>query len=1017
MTNAIRLVRKGLKVLAMLALPTVAFGDGGDNQTVGTRSVEIVRVNFNAKGVAQSVDLAFGVTQQDKTNRLFVVYGTVSGGDDPTAWENCVELNRIPPETETLNVPMPEGWETAHYALRYYLVPADLPYDDAVEYLESTGKEYVDTGCTHTAVTRIECLFNTLSPAVGDYNAPFGSRGSGSLSYKGTLCVFTRYNKETKVLVERGDVHSGKEPESADFHTDTPYWMFVDGQTFSWAERDASTTNSLTYTKHSNTEGGFAPMMIFSLNETASAGGVTANTACNTKMRLWSFKMTDGGNVRSDLVPVMKNGVGCLYDRVSGVVLGNISGQGAFVCGKRTIDPKTATATAVWEEEPKRTIEIAGTNCVAGVAQSLDLAFSRGTDGRKDVLFVSYGPVAGGDGASGWAHSECLGYIDGSIDTYNYTLPAGWGKSVRALQFFFAAPPSADYDSRIEYLESTGREWINTGIKHKYFCYGLATFDVLSGPVGSYNTPFGSRMKNGAHGFYMFTRYGGADKPGYCFGKGESFGASGAYPHDVPLTVRLDQLADCVYTNRYPFLTMTAPRVSENPQDYAGVGPILLFTMNETDTTDAVEPNTACNTKMRLRSFLMTTDFGTTTVCDFIPVVKDGEGMLYDRVTKTLKRNGSGEGAFVCGPLCYDGEAIRSKSALFTAGTDAIGGTRFWYRAEVTFAGYGGSSSVGGVPAQVLLSEEAFEGFKYDQCAADGSDIRFFSPEGVMLPHEIDVWDPSGISRFWVRLPVLNATVGAKVVMCWGAAKRTPAALPASDVWSDYLAVYHFNETAGVAKDSGPHGYDAVPSGVAVDSVGTNEVGVGIARYIPGGCFDAGHAMTTLLGQQFTVSGWYRVMQHTQGESPLLFSKKKESYDDDKGWYLALQENTTSLSINGGKGQTASVMRTFPDLAADWRCVFGSFDGNVATLDVSDGMVLKHAGPLGVNAPQDCDSPLRFFYDKYGTFTGFVDELRIRIGHPDADTRLAEFAAMSRNLVSFGPVQPIERHGLMLLVR
>lgn len=978
------------------------------------RTVEIVRTNFDAKGFTQSVELAFGAAGENETNRLFVVYGTVSGGDTPAAWEHLVELERVPPETTALTLPMPDGWETTYRALRCYLAPIDLPYDDAVEYLASTGKEYIDTGCTHTAATRVECLVYANEPTVGDYNALFGSRGAASSNYKGSLYVFSRYNKETALRFARGDTFTGKEASSTNFKLNRAYWLTVEGQSLLWTAYGDSKTNSISYTQRPNTQGGYAPMMLFSLNETATPGGVTANTACNTKMWLWSFKMTDGATVQCDFVPVTTNGVGCLYDRVSRRVLGNISGEGAFTYGKKTVDPTTATATAVYEATSARTIEITGTNFVGNVATSLDLTFSAGVAGRKDVLFVSYGPVAGGDGDSGWAHCDCLGDIDSGTSAFHYDLPSGWGTAVRALRFFFAAPPTAVYDSRIDYIESTGREWINTGVKHKFPCYVLMTLDVLSNPVGDYNTPFGSRKSSSGNpnGFYMFTRYNKVDKPGYCFGQGEVFGLTGAYPHDVPLTLRFDNENACIYSNRVQIMSLKRPAVTSN----SGVGPILLFTMNETSTADAVEPNTACLTKMRLRSFLMTVDYGATMLCDFVPVMKNGVGMLYDRVSKTLKGNDSGEGAFICGPRRYDGETIRSKSALFAATAANIGVSRFWYRAEVTFAGYGGSTSVGGVPAQVLLSETAFAGFRYDQCSADGSDIRFFTPEGVMLPHEIDAWDPAGTSRIWVRLPALDPNTGAKILMCWGATSRTPAALPASDVWSDYLGVWHLNEASGTAKDSGPHGYDAVPQGAAVGSVGTNATGVGVSRYIPGGYFEAGNMMDTLIGQQFTVSGWYRVTEHETGKSSLLFSKKNASWDEDRGWYLAIQEQTNELCVNGGKGKSSFAYKV-PDLTEKFRCIMSSFDGKTVQVDVSDNTNLTRVGPLEVYAPQECDKPLRFFHNIYGEYTGFADELRIRLGPSSADARLAEFIAMARNnFVTFGPVEPIRR-GLLLLFR
>ena len=51
-------------------------------------------------------------------------------------------------------------------------------------------------------------------------------------------------------------------------------------------------------------------------------------------MRLYSCEVTDsGGNKIRDFIPVRKNGIGYLYDKVSGELFGNASGSGAFTYG------------------------------------------------------------------------------------------------------------------------------------------------------------------------------------------------------------------------------------------------------------------------------------------------------------------------------------------------------------------------------------------------------------------------------------------------------------------------------------------------------------------------------------------------------------------------------------------------------------------------------------------------------------------------------------------------------------
>ena len=163
-----------------------------------------------------------------------------------------------------------------------------------------------------------------------------------------------------------------------------------------------------------------------------------------------------------------------------------------------------------------------------------------------------YGPTAGGHGVEGWARCDRVALIDAETETYTYEMPAGWGTENKAIRFFFAAPPSG-YDTAVEYLESTGHEWINTRCRHSASTVIECVADILSSTVGSYNTPFGSRRASTYAGsLYFFSRYGDVEKPGFVRGLGgkEKFGNAGDIPLDAPLTIRVDDLTVRWATNR-----------------------------------------------------------------------------------------------------------------------------------------------------------------------------------------------------------------------------------------------------------------------------------------------------------------------------------------------------------------------------------------------------------------------------------------------------------------------------------
>ena len=84
--------------------------------------------------------------------------------------------------------------------------------------------------------------------------------------------------------------------------------------------------------------------------------------------------------------------------------------------------------------------------------------------------------------------------------------------------------------------------------------------------------------------------------------------------------------------------------------------------------------------------------------------------------------------------------------------------------------------------AMVKLTEGQY-GFSYnDYAAKDGSDIWFTDWQGNVIPHEIDLWNASGASYIWVRVPELTGK-STSITMHWGEARTAtqPRANPNHD--------------------------------------------------------------------------------------------------------------------------------------------------------------------------------------------------------------------------------------------
>lgn len=114
------------------------------------------------------------------------------------------------------------------------------------------------------------------------------------------------------------------------------------------------------------------------------------------------------------------------------------------------------------------------------------------------------------------------------------------------------------------------------------------------------------------------------------------------------------------------------------------------------------------------------------------------------------------------------------------------------------------------LPVLVRISPERISGFSYAQLSGGGADVLFRGMDGRVLPHDVDEWNESGESCVWVRVPSVGAN-GARICMSWGGLSAlSPAGNAWSDhvgVW--HLA--DCPETGAV--DATGHGHSAVGTG------------------------------------------------------------------------------------------------------------------------------------------------------------------------------------------------------------
>ena len=183
-----------------------------------------------------------------------------------------------------------------------------------IEYLESTGTQYIDTGVGLSAdcVAEITAQFLAVGSSMQVMAGSMSStRNSGiiiALPSSGNLyCSVGDYTQTATSTAAKTDKHDFKIERLTAYNNQR---LTVDGSTTTGASNSGRISTASAYL--------FA--MNYSMAVNYSVG------------RIWSYKLTKSGSVVFDAIPVRVGQVGYMYDRVSGQLFGNL-GTGNFTLG------------------------------------------------------------------------------------------------------------------------------------------------------------------------------------------------------------------------------------------------------------------------------------------------------------------------------------------------------------------------------------------------------------------------------------------------------------------------------------------------------------------------------------------------------------------------------------------------------------------------------------------------------------------------------------------------------------
>lgn len=192
------------------------------------------------------------------------------------------------------------------------------PYDAEVEYLECTGTQYIDTGVYGSNTLVVNMEINILAYSSSLDAQIIGSTtnrwGSGRRGYE--LCYATKSMRAYGWWYEHNN--------AIEFNIYIGNKCSVSINNGVLSIKDYQGVNHNINIAQS---GGFTTSTTLPIFATRNP-----NIMYSSPQRVYSVQMTRNGVTILDFIPVRKNGVGYMYDKVSGQLFGN-QGTGQFIIG------------------------------------------------------------------------------------------------------------------------------------------------------------------------------------------------------------------------------------------------------------------------------------------------------------------------------------------------------------------------------------------------------------------------------------------------------------------------------------------------------------------------------------------------------------------------------------------------------------------------------------------------------------------------------------------------------------
>jgi len=313
-----------------------------------------------------------------------------------------------------------------------------------------------------------------------------------------------------------------------------------------------------------------------------------------------------------------------------------------------------------------------------------------------------------------------------------------------------------------------------------------------------------------------------------------------------------------------------------------------------------------------------------------------------------------------------------------------------WQFRRTLTLNHSGLSAVSDVPVLVRLDSSRIN---YAATQPGGRDLRFVDGSGQLLAHEVELWNPSGVSVVWVKVPSVPAGAIDRQIMMYYGNPSAGAPDDAAAVWSNgYVGVWHLEDLS----DSTSFNHDGQNQG------STSAPGrIGNGRSFNGSSYINVASTTALqIAGNISIEAWARASSASLAGYPRIVAKKS-AWDAAAGYDLELSPSQNFFTALAGGN---NYLRANTSIGADFNYYASSISGTTGALYKNGVNVTSDTSVGAVTASTQA---LNIGRDSGGTdyMSGQIDELRISNVARNGNWFAVQYRSMSDSYLAYGSEQ------------